>query len=191
MVAIVNLARLKHQLVAFLLHRTRARRRNIVSVLDLEDAARHVTVLLVCSYALRAICPIEHTVGNIHLHLSCVSCRLLLLLCLKRSCRTILHLNVCELLLLLSISACLMLQLLSLCHIRKLEVAIRDCIWRQVRRRTFGSYVYLVCLLLGLIMLRCMTRAVDRYAPCYTRLLLKHIKLFYSRSFFSLSLRSF
>ena len=131
MVTIVDLARLKHQLVALLLHlRTWARRRNIVSVLHLEDTVRHVTELLISSEALRSISPIEHSIGNVNLHLSCVGGRLLLLLLgLERSCRTILHLSVCELLLLLSISAYLMLLLLlGLSNIGKLEVAIRYCL---------------------------------------------------------------
>ena len=178
MVTIVDLAWLKHQLVTFLLHlRTWAHRGNIVSILHMEDTVRHVAELLIRSDALWSIGPIEHTIGNIYLHLRCVGGRLLLLLlCLERSCRTILHLSVCELLLLLSISTYLMLLLLlGLSYIGKLEVAIRDCLWRQVRRRTFGSYVVLDGCRLGLVMLGCMTRAVCRYAPRHSRLLLKHI----------------
>ena len=135
MVAIINLAWLEHKLVALLLHRSRTRSRHIVSVLDLEDTVRHVPVrwhaaeLLVRSDALWDIRPIEHPIGNIYLHLGCVCGRLqLLLLCLERSRLTILHLSVCELLLLLSISTHLMLLLLSLGCIRKLEVAICDCL---------------------------------------------------------------
>ena len=182
MVTIINLAWLEHKLVAFLLHRSRTRCRYIVSVLDLEDTVRHVPMrwhaaeLLVRSDTLWNIRPIEHPISNIHLHLGCVCRRLLLLLlCLERSCLTILHLSVCELLLLLSISTYLMLLLLSLGHIRKLEVAICDCLRLQMRRWTLGSYVVLACCWLDLVMLRCMTRAGRHYAPCCTRLLLKHI----------------
>ena len=81
----------------------------------------------------RAIRSIEHSIGNIHLHLRCVRLLLLmLLLCLKRSRRTILHLKtnyvVCELLLLLCISILMLVLLLRGClsYIRKLEVAICD-----------------------------------------------------------------
>ena len=188
-VAIINLAWLEHKLAALLLHRSRTRCRHIVSVLDLEDTVRHVPMrwhaaellifhkeLLVHSDTLWNIRPIEHPISNIHLHLGCVCRRLLLLLlCLERSCLTILHLSVCELLLLLSISTYLMLLLLSLGYIRKLEVAICDCLWLQMRRWTLGSYVVLACCWLDLVMLGCMTRAGRRNAPSCTRLLLKHI----------------